>query len=158
MSITTLILFLGLAPYGNFSEAKVKGPLQLNIIPSQTKYDDPSLDITLTGKATTNQDFQTLNVDWVLPQEIEVVQGNISSVFENVKSGTTVSSEIVVRFKSTQWKVILSVYELKDGAKVGSTQILTPPDSELGKAQPVKAGLSTKSQAPYSLKGVKVIH
>ena len=157
MSITsTLILFLML--FSNVALAKAKGQLALEIIPSQTKYDDPNLDITLTGKAKVAKDYQELTMDWILPPEVELVQGNLATRFNDVKVGDIVSTEIVVNFKSNNWKVVLSVYELQDGAKHGTTQILTAPETEKVIGQSIKAVNINKAAPPYSLKGLKIIH
>ncbi|MDZ4660268.1 MAG: hypothetical protein SGJ18_01480 [Pseudomonadota bacterium] len=155
MSLISNFFLVGLLLFSNGAISKSKGPLALEIIPSQTKYDDPNLDITLTGKATVAQDYNELTMDWILPPEVELVQGTTTVNHNDVKAGTTVHSEIVVRFKSSQWKVVFSVYELQDGVKYGTTQILTPPESDKVGAQSTKA---MKSQVPYSLKGLKIIH
>ncbi len=150
MSLST-ILFLGLALFGNFAESKGKGPLDLEIVPSQTKYDDPNAEITLSGKATVAKDYAELKMDWILPPEIEVVSGSTIVTHSDVKTGQTVTAEIVVRFKSSPWKIIFSVYELQGDAKHGTTQILTSPEKQNMSFQ------SMKSKKPYSLKGLKVI-
>mgnify|MGYP001605007936 CR=1 FL=1 len=135
--------------------AKPKGPLALEIISSQSKYDDPNADITLTGKATVAQDYNLLTMGWILPPEVVLISGDITVNHANIKAGSTVASQIVVRFKSSPWKIIFSAYQLQDGAKYGTTQILTSPDQPKSGVQLMKAG---KPQAPYSLKGLKIIH
>lgn len=132
-------------------------PLVATIQGPEVFPNDPEEVVTLKATIrTSNADFSSVKYEWILPDDVEVVKGYVSSDIASPVANQNYEAEIIVKgFNSLDRKdisIIVSTLD-KQGLKIGNSAVITsrPEDSMehlaplmMVKAQEFKASQSKK--------------
>ncbi len=118
-------------------------PVRTQVILPESLPENDSAEVEITGYVTVNQPIDgDLHFDWILPEGVQVIEGQTSDSWQNVLPGQTLATKLYVTgFSKAENRILtLEAYAMVDSKRLGNTATVSSrPEDSMEYIAPLKA-------------------